>query len=112
MEVDKLSLDRIIKTLVGLGLSQTDAEVYVHLANAGPATARSIINNLAISKRQIYRSLKALQQKGIASGNDEYPAEFSAVSFEKALDLLLEVKKEQAKSLEASKAELVSDFRD
>jgi hypothetical protein len=33
------------------------------------------------------------------------------VSFEKALDLLLEVKKEQAKSLEASKAELLSDFQ-
>jgi sugar-specific transcriptional regulator TrmB len=106
-----LSLERIIKALIGLGLSQTDAEIYVHLATAGPATARSIINNLTINKRQIYRSLKALQQKGIASGSDEYPAEFSAVSFEKALDLLLEVKKEQAKSLEASKAELISDFQ-
>lgn len=106
-----MSLERIIKALIGLGLSQTDAEIYVHLATAGPATARSIINNLTINKRQIYRSLKALQQKGIASGNDEYPAEFSVVSFEKALDLLLEVKKEQAKSLEASKAELISDFQ-
>jgi len=43
--------------------------------------------------------------------NDEYPAEFSAVSFEQALDLLLEVKKEQAKSIEASKAELISEFQ-
>jgi sugar-specific transcriptional regulator TrmB len=111
MEVDQLSLERIIKALIGLGLSQTDAEVYVHLATAGPATARSIINNLTINKRQIYRSLKALQQKGIASGNEEYPAEFYAVSFEKALDLLLDVKKEQAKSLEASKAELIADFQ-
>ena len=111
MEVDQLSLERIIKALIGLGLSQTDAEVYVHLATAGPATARTIVNNLTINKRQIYRSLKALQQKGIASGNEEYPAEFYAVSFEKALDLLLDVKKEQAKSLEASKAELIADFQ-
>ena len=106
-----MSLERIIKALIGLGLSQTDAEVYVHLATAGPATARSIINNLTINKRQIYRSLKALQQKGIASGNEEYPAEFYAVYFEKALDLLLDVKKEQAKSIEASKAELIADFQ-
>jgi len=55
--------------------------------------------------------LNRLQNKGLTIGNDEYPAEFSAVSFEKALDLLLEVKKEQAKSLEASKAELISDFK-
>lgn len=106
-----MSLERILKALIGLGLSQTDAKIYVHLATAGPATARTIINNLTINKRQIYRSLKALQQKGIASENDEYPAEFSALAFEKALDLLLEVKKEQAKSLEASKAELIADFQ-
>jgi sugar-specific transcriptional regulator TrmB len=111
MEVNQLSLERIIKALIGLGLSQTDAEIYVHLATAGPATARSITSNLTFNKRQIYRSLKALQQKGIASGNDEYPAEFYAVSFEKALDLLLDVKKEQAKSLEASKEELIADFQ-
>jgi sugar-specific transcriptional regulator TrmB len=111
MEVDQLSLERIIKVLIGLGLSQTDAEIYVHLATAGPATARIIVNSLIINKRQIYRSLKALQQKGIVSGSDGYPAEFSVVSFEKALDLLLEVKKEQAKSLEASKAEIVADFQ-
>jgi sugar-specific transcriptional regulator TrmB len=111
MEVDKMSLERILKALVGLGLSQTDAEIYVHLATAGPATARSLTCNLTFNKRRIYRSLKALQQKGIASGNDEWPAEFYAVSFEKALDLLLDVKKEQAKSLEASKAELIADFQ-
>ena len=106
-----MSLERIIKALIDLGLLQTDAEIYVHLATADPVIARSIINNLAINKRQIYRSLKALLEKGIASGNDEYPAEFSAVSFEEALDLLLDVKKEQAKSLEASKAELIGDFQ-
>jgi sugar-specific transcriptional regulator TrmB len=111
MEVDKMSLERILKALIDLGLSQTEAEIYVHLATAGPATAKSITSNLTFNKRQIYRSLRALQQKGIASGNDEYPAEFYAVSFEQALDLLLEVKKEQAKSLEASKAELISDFQ-
>jgi sugar-specific transcriptional regulator TrmB len=106
-----LSLERVLKALIGLGLSQIDAEIYVHLATAGPATAKSITSNLTINKRQIYRSLKALQQKGIASGNDEYPAKFSAVSFEQVLNLLLEVKKEQAKSLEASKAELIADFQ-
>ena len=74
-----MSLERVLKALVGLGLSQTDAEVYVHLATAGPATAKSITGNLALNKRQIYRSLKALQQKGIASGTDEYPAENTAL---------------------------------
>lgn len=106
-----MSLERIIEALVGLGLSQTDAEVYVHLATKGPKTARNISDSLPINRRQIYRSLKSLQSKGIAMVNSEFPSEFSALPFERVVDLLLEVKKEQAKSLEASKAQLISDFR-
>jgi sugar-specific transcriptional regulator TrmB len=105
-----LSLERIIEALIGLGLSQTDAEVYVHLATKGPETARNIIDSLPINKRQIYRSLKSLKSKGIAMVNSEFPSEFSALPFERVVDLLLKVKKKQAKSLEASKAELISDF--
>ena len=110
-EAKKFSLERVIKTLIGLGLSNIEAEIYVHLAAIGPATVRNIIRGQTFDKRQTYRSLKTLQQKGIVSGNQEYPEEFSAVSFEQALDLLLEVKRELAKSLEASKAELIADFQ-
>jgi sugar-specific transcriptional regulator TrmB len=110
-EANKFSLERVIKTLISLGFSKIEAEVYVHLAAIGPATVRNMIRGQTFDKRQTYRSLKALQQKGIVSGNQEYPAEFSAISFEKALDLLLEVKKEQAKTLEASRTELISDFQ-
>lgn len=106
-----MSLARILKALVSLGLSQTDAEVYVHLATTGPATAKKIINGLTINKRQVYRSLKRLQNKGITIANDKQPSEFSAVPFEELLDLLIEVKKEQVKVLQASKEELILDFR-
>ena len=93
-----------------MGLSRTDAEVYVHLATKGPETARKISENLSINMRQIYRSLKNLQNKGIVMGNSEFPSEFSALAFEKAVDILLEMKHNQAKSLEESKAVLISDF--
>jgi sugar-specific transcriptional regulator TrmB len=110
-EADKLSLERVIKALIGLGLSQTDAEVYVHLATTGPATARNIIRNLAFNKRQVYRSLKRLQSKGITITSDEHPSEFSALPFEEVLDLLVEVKREQAKTLRESKRAVLSNWR-
>jgi sugar-specific transcriptional regulator TrmB len=100
-----------LKTLVSLGLSQTDAQIYINLATEGPAKARNIINDLQINKRQIYRSLKCLRNKGIAIANDERPFEFSAVPFEEVLDLLMEVKKEQVKSLQESREELVSSWQ-
>jgi sugar-specific transcriptional regulator TrmB len=106
-----MSLERVLKALVSLGLSETDAQIYISLATEGPAKARNIINRLTINKRQVYRSLKRLRNKGIAITNDEHPVEFSAVPFEVILDLLMEIKKEQAKALQASKEELISDLR-
>jgi sugar-specific transcriptional regulator TrmB len=106
-----LSLERILKALLTLGLSQTDAKIYIYLATEGPSKARRIINGLAINGRQVYRSLKRLRNKGITITNDERPSEFSAVPFEAVLDLLMKIKKEQAEALQASKEELISAFR-
>jgi sugar-specific transcriptional regulator TrmB len=106
-----LSLERILKALVSLGLSQTDAQIYIYLAKEGPAKARTIINGLTINERRVYRSLKCLQNKGITIANNGRPFEFTAVPFEMALDLLMEVKREAAKALQASKEGLISDLR-
>jgi sugar-specific transcriptional regulator TrmB len=106
-----LSLERVLKALESLGLSQSDAQVYIYLATTGPKKARELVNTLAIGKRQVYRSLKRLQNKGIAIIDNERPFELSAVPFDEVLDLLMEIKKEQAKALQASKEELVLDFR-
>jgi sugar-specific transcriptional regulator TrmB len=111
MKVCKLSLERVLKALWGLGLSQNDAQIYIYLATSGPQKAKDIINALTINKRQVYRSLKHLRNKGITMINDERPFLFSAVPFEDVLNLLMEIKKDQAKALQASKEELISDFR-
>jgi sugar-specific transcriptional regulator TrmB len=106
-----LSLERIIKSLESLGLSQSDAQVYIYLATTGPKKAKDMINALTINERQVYRSLKRLRNKGITTINDECPFEFTALPFDMVLDLLMEVKREAAKALQASKEELISDFR-
>ena len=101
----------MIKTLVSLGLSQMDAEVYVFLSTRGPHKGRSIADTLKLYKQQLYRSLKRLQTKGIVNSSTEHPAVFSSVSFEEVLDLFLEVKKEQADVLQQNREELLSRWR-
>ena len=91
-----------------LGLSQTDARVYIHLATKGQAEARIIIYNLKINKQQLYRSLKRLRNKKIVSSNLGFPALFSAVPFEKALRILINTKNEQAEVIEERKADLLT----
>ena len=107
-----MSLERVLKALVSVGLSETDARVYVYLALKGPDKAGSIVDNLKIRKQQLYPILKTLQDKGVVAASPERPALFSALAFEKALDLLLEANMEQAKAIEETKQELLSNWRD
>lgn len=107
-----MSLERIINTLQGFGLRRLDAEVYVYLAKKGPQKGIDIADALKIHKQQIYLILKTLQEKGVVTASLERPALFSAVAFERALDLLVEANMEQAKAIEETREELLSSWRD
>jgi len=84
-----LSLERVIKALIGFGLTRVDAEVYVYLAKKGPQKAVDLAKALNINKQKIYASLKNLQTKGLVSKDRTI---FSALPFEEALDLLIKMK--------------------
>lgn len=105
-----MSLERIFEALVSLGLSETDARVYIHLATKGPALARNIALGLTVNSRQIYRSLKHLQDKGTIKSNNEHPAKFLALPFEEVLDILIELKEEQAQDIKKRRKELLSTW--
>ena len=96
---------------MGLGLSETDAQVYVYLALNGPLKAKEITKQLGLYKEQLYRSLKNLKDKDIVKASVDFPAVFSAVSFEEVLDLLTEIKKEQAQALRDVKEELLASWK-
>lgn len=95
-----MSLERIFKALVSLGLSETDARVYIFLALKGPKKPRKIVDNLKISKQQIVRSLSNLQDKGIIIPDSDGQRGFSALPFDKALKLLIKTEKEQTRMMQ------------
>ncbi len=85
----------MLKTLESLGLKHLDAEVYVYLAQNDPQKAIDIAEALETHKRQLYRTLRNLQRKGIVSASQDRPALFSAVSFDKVLDLFIQGNRQQ-----------------
>jgi sugar-specific transcriptional regulator TrmB len=99
------------KTLINLGFTETDAQIYVFLTTEGPRKARDIAEAVNLYSQQLYRILKKLQNKGMVIASLEYPTLFSAVLFEKVLDLIVKAKKEQHKALQESKKELLSTWR-
>jgi sugar-specific transcriptional regulator TrmB len=98
-----MSQRRILETIVGLGFSEKDAEVYVFLAKKGSRKARDIMITLKMNKAQLYRSLRNLQSRGLVDSTLECPARFSAVSFDKVLDLFIKAKKDDARNVEENR---------
>ena len=106
-----MSKERIIKALKGVGFSNIDTQVYVFLAIEGPHKVREITIALNLHESKVYRSLKDLQSIEIVKASIEHPLEFIALPFEDVLDLFIEVKKEQAKTIQESKEELLSTWK-
>lgn len=106
-----MSLERIFKALIDLGLSEFEAQVYMFLETKGAAKARRIAAALQINRTQVYRVLKRLQDKKIIRIIVGRPAKFSALPFEEALNLLIQNKKKNAKKAQNNKKELLSDWQ-
>jgi sugar-specific transcriptional regulator TrmB len=106
-----LSQEQVLKTLVSFGLTQIDAQVYVFLAKKGAQKGRDIRKALKITKQQLYPSLKNLQKMGIVSSTMEHPARFTAIPFEKVLDLFIRARVEETQRLQQSKAEILSKWQ-
>ena len=110
-DVNKLSKEWMQKTLINLGFTETDANIYIHLIEEGPRKSSEIAKALKLHKRRIYRTLKKLQSKGMIGTSHECPANFSAVPFDKVLDLFIKANVEEAKRFIQNKEDLISSWR-
>ena len=106
-----MSHERVLKTLVDLGLTQQDSKLYLFLSKKGLQRGRDLISGLKITKQQLYRSLKTLQSRGIVNATLEHPARFNAIPLEKLLDLFLRAKIEETQRLQQDKAEILSEWQ-
>jgi len=107
----ELSLERIFKTLVEMGLSETDSQVYILVSFKGPLFARKITEDLKITKQQLYLILEKLQNKKIIDISDSRPSIISAVPFEVILKRLIDSKIDEAKEVQEKKQKLISHWK-
>lgn len=107
----KLSLERIFKTLVELGLSETDSKVYILVSFKGPMHARKIVEELKITKQQLYAILKKLKNKNIIETSNSRPSLISSIPFEVILKILIDSKIDEASDIQEKKEELISDWQ-
>jgi sugar-specific transcriptional regulator TrmB len=101
----------VLRILENFGVARTDAEVYVYLAKRGPKSEKDLANALKLAQQQLYSSLKNLQSKGIVTATVEKSALFSAVAFERVLELLVKANIEQAQSIKETKEDILANWR-
>ena len=94
----------MIKALVTLGLSRVDAEVYVYLGKNGSQKLKDLVSALNYSKQKIRVTLEILIAKTLVT---EVNNEFSAISFEEALESLIQSQREEERILAKSKKDIV-----
>ncbi len=106
-----MSHERVLKTLLNLGLSHNDAEVYMHLAIKGPQKTEEIGEALKLPEQLLNESLENLKGKGIVNPRLEESAVFSALPFEKALELLVRAHLKEAHVIEQERESILSRWR-
>ena len=106
----KLTQEWILKTLIDLGFSQQEAEVYL-LLRRGPRKVIEISEELKIYKRKVYRILKKLQKTKIIQVKATLPAQFQAISLDSFLDLLIENYLKEADFLEEQKTRMIANWK-
>lgn len=103
-----LGEETIKRVLKNLQLTEKEAEVYIFLSKHGVLKCNEIAKGMKRHKAQIYRILKILQTKGLVESTLEVPSRFTAVPFEKVLDLSINAKRDEAAQMEITKNEVIS----
>ena len=96
---------------MSLGLSEIESRIYVYLEKNGPKSRSAILDALVLSEKELLDGLQNLQNKNLVKTSVRYCKKFLAESFEKVVDLLIQMEKEQTKTLHDNKEKLLSSWK-
>jgi sugar-specific transcriptional regulator TrmB len=94
--------------LVELGLTHTEAKVYISLLTLKSATARDVHSASNIARQNIYQLLSDLEEKGLIEKVIAKPAKFRPIPAEEVISILLQRKNEENRQL---RKKAVKQFR-
>jgi sugar-specific transcriptional regulator TrmB len=97
-------------SLKKFGLSKNEAKVYVYLAKFGEQKAYMVSRSLLLHRTETYKILRRLEEKGLVIRILEKPIKFAAIPVDKALENLIQEKKQRVTRLEEQKQKILSSW--
>lgn len=105
-----LSREEIVEQLQAFGLLKNEVHVYFLLSKAGTSTAGVIARTLGTNRMGIYRTLKALEEKGLVESTVGRPSKFVALPVSDFLNRHIEEVKAKTSSLETRRERIVEYY--
>jgi sugar-specific transcriptional regulator TrmB len=81
-----------LKAMSTIGLTETQARVYLTLVNLETAKATNLWKKAGVARQDIYRILAELEKKGLVERIIKEPTEFKAITIREGISLLLNTK--------------------
>jgi sugar-specific transcriptional regulator TrmB len=95
-----------ITKLIGFGLSEKEAQFYLHLLKYGPKPPSLLAKSLKTYREDVYRTLTDLIDKGMVKSSLETPTVYAAVDLDIALENAFKKRESELHELEKRKREL------
>src|SRR5512136_2729516 len=89
-----------ITRLIGFGLSEKEAQTYLHLLKYGPKTPSPLAKSLKTYREDVHRTLASLIDKGMVRPSLDSPTISAAVDLEAALAAALKKQESELREME------------
>ncbi|HYA78165.1 MAG TPA: helix-turn-helix domain-containing protein [Verrucomicrobiae bacterium] len=104
--------EKNVSTLIELGLSPSQARVYLSLLKSNNLTAETLNKISGVTRPDVYRVLNELEKAGLAEKIISKPERFHAIAAEDCVSTLLERKIVKTNQLKKNALKLIQVFQD
>jgi sugar-specific transcriptional regulator TrmB len=95
-----------ITKLIGFGLIEKEAQLYLYLLKYGPRPPSLLAKSLKTYREDVHRTLNALIDKGMVNPSLDSPTVYAAVDLDVALDAAVRKHESELREMEIRKQEL------
>jgi sugar-specific transcriptional regulator TrmB len=110
-EVETAVFEEKEQVLELLGLSPTQAHVYLTLIKSRKTSAKTLAKQTGVACPDIYRIMNIFEKMGLIQKIIEYPKKYEAIKIEKAIPSLINRKKEEIKEERKKILEFIKEMK-
>jgi sugar-specific transcriptional regulator TrmB len=100
-----------VMTLSQLGLTFSQAKIYLSLLRLGQATGKTVSEQSKMARQEVYRIIRELQEKGLVEKIISAPTEFKPVTIDTCVSMLVKQRQADLGKTEKKAHEMLDNFK-